>query len=89
MIIASINLDQSLGDSGCPCKAPWTDRTALSGISGSLGNRDLYHSLYGLSIVTNKGAFGAPASANALAASAPITTELLIAVAAQKTLEAD
>ena len=87
--MASISFDQSRGDSGCPCKAPWIGRTALSAMSGSSGNRDLYHSRYCLSIVTKRSAFGAPASANAFAASAPITIELFIADAAQKTFEAD
>ena len=49
----------------------------------------VYHSRYYLSIVTKRGTFGAPASANVFTASVPITTELLIAEATQKNFEAD
>ncbi len=55
----SISFAHRRADSGCPCKAPFTGRTKSSGSGSRSGYLRAYHSLNGLSVLTNKGAFGA------------------------------
>ena len=77
-----MSVDHRRGDSGCPCRAPWTGRTWSFGIGGFPWA--VFHSWYGVSIVTKSGAFGGGASAKALLTSAPYTLKLLSAAATQK-----